>query len=265
MSLLEAQSVSYTVRERALLSEVSLAVSPGELVALLGPNGAGKSTFLRLLAGELAPASGTVCLDGEALAGMSLDRQASRRAVMTQASGILFDFTVDEVLRMGWAPNRWLGEEALARAQAWVIEQCDLSVLLGRLFNSLSGGEQQRVQFARALMQVWPSLGTGDEARDPRYLLLDEPTASLDLAHELLLMSTVARLCREHRLGVVAVVHDLNLAARFADRIALLAAGRLQRVGTPAQVLEPALLSRVYDVSVHVTRLEADERLLVTT
>ncbi|MEM9385754.1 MAG: heme ABC transporter ATP-binding protein [Pseudomonadota bacterium] len=264
MSTLEAQAVSYAVRDRELLSEVSLAVSPGELVVLLGPNGAGKSTFLRLLAGELSPRAGHVRLEGETLTGRPLDWQANRRAVMTQASGILFDFTVDEVLRMGWAPNRWLGDPAREEAENWVVDECDLPALLGRLFNSLSGGEQQRVQFARALMQVWPTI-SGAATEHARYLLLDEPTASLDLAHELLVMSTVARLCRHHPLGVVAVVHDLNLAARFADRIALLAEGRLQRVGTPAQVLEPALLSRVYDVPVHVTRLEADQRLLVTT
>lgn len=260
---LEASGVAYAVRERTLVDEVSLTVAPGELVALLGPNGAGKSTLLRLLAGELSPVAGAVSLDGEMLAGMALERQASRRAVMMQSSGILFDFTVDEVLRMGWAPNRWLGADARREAERWVVAQCELAPLLGRLFNSLSGGEQQRVQFARALVQVWPTIAAADDV--PRYLLLDEPTASLDLAHELLLMGTVARVCQEHRLGVVAVVHDLNLAARFADRIALLHHGQLHRVGTPREVLDPALLSRVYDVPVRVSRLEVDDRLLITT
>jgi iron complex transport system ATP-binding protein len=218
-----------------------------------------------VLAGELTPLAGDVTLGGRRVHGAPLEWLAARRAVMTQASAVVFDFAVDEILRMGWTPNLGLGEAAREAAQARVVEWCALTPLLGRRFNTLSGGEQQRVQFARVLMQAWPAIDGAPGEAEPRFLMLDEPVASLDLAHERLLMGTVARLTREAAIGAVVVLHDLNLAVRFADRVVLLADGRVQSQGPPDQVLAPTLLSRVYDVKVRVGRLEGDGRLVVTT
>jgi iron complex transport system ATP-binding protein len=260
---LEATDVTYRVRDRTLLEGVSLSVAPGELVALLGPNGAGKSTLMKTFAGELSPAAGSVRLDGSPVHGSCLAWLASRRAVMTQASAVVFDFTVEEVLEMGWSPNEHLGAPARRDAMARVVRWADLAPLMDRHFNVLSGGEQQRVQFARALLQIWPAIGGTDG--EPRYLLLDEPVASLDLSHELLLMSTVRRLVHEARVGALVVLHDLNLAARFADRLLLLRGGRVAGQGTPEEVLQPDLLGEVYEVPVFVERMAAVDRLVVTT
>jgi iron complex transport system ATP-binding protein len=260
---MRAENVGYRVRSRRLLSGVGASVRAGELVALLGPNGAGKSTLLRVLAGELTPNEGAVTLDDTPVHGAALPWLAERRAVMSQSSAVVFDFTVEEVLEMGWAPNQGLGPERWSDALTTVVAWCDLASLLGRYFNSLSGGEQQRVQFARALLQLWPTVDGLDGL--PRYLLLDEPTASLDLSHELLLMETVHRLVHQRWLGAIVVLHDLNLAARFADRIVLLAGGHVVGEGPPAQVLQSALLSDVYRVAVQVDRLVESDRLVVTT
>jgi iron complex transport system ATP-binding protein len=260
---LRGERLSYSVRGRELLRDVSVAVDAGECVALLGPNGAGKSTLLRVLAGELVPAEGTVALEGRTVHGAPLPWLAVRRAVMSQSSAVVFDFTVEEVLEMGWAPNERMGPDRWSDALARVVAWCDLGLLLDRCFNSLSGGEQQRVQFARALLQLWPAADGLDTQR--RYLLLDEPTASLDLSHELLLMERVQRLVQARWLGVIVVLHDLNLAARFADRIVLLADGRVVGEGPPAAVLQSRLLSDVYAVPVHVDRLAGLDRLVVTT
>jgi iron complex transport system ATP-binding protein len=260
---LRARDIHFAVRRRRLLNDVTVDVSPGELVALLGPNGAGKSTLLKVLAGELTPGGGAVTLDDAHVHGAPLPWLARRRAVMSQSSAVVFDFTVEEVLEMGWAPNAGLGAERWSDAMASAVALCDLGALLGRHFNRLSGGEQQRVQFARSLLQLWPTVDGLDAM--PRYLLLDEPTASLDLSHELLLMRTVHRLVHQRRLGAVVVLHDLNLAARFADRIVLLTDGRTVGEGPPSEVLEQRLLSDVYRVPVHVDRLVETDRIVVTT
>ncbi|MEO0973475.1 MAG: heme ABC transporter ATP-binding protein [Pseudomonadota bacterium] len=260
---LRANDIAFLAGEWVLLSNVDLAVDPGELLVILGPNGAGKSTLVGVLSGELAPSGGAVTLNEHCVRRAGLAWLAERRAVMAQSSTIVFDFTVEEVLRMGWTPNERHGDGHWRRALAAVVEWCDLEGLLERTIASMSGGEQQRVHFARTLLQLWPTLADLDE--EDRYLLLDEPTASLDLAHQMMVMETIGRLVRSTRLGVVAVLHDLNLAARFATRIALLAGGRVRNEGAPASVLKPELLSEIYGVTVHVSQLDEPSRLVVTT
>lgn len=273
---LRAENVSLQLGGRQALKAVSLEVSPGAVTALVGPNGAGKSSLLRILSRELKPCEGRVTLDGQPLHLFQVRELARLRSHMGQSAIIAFDFLVEEVLAMGWLGRR----EDFRPALLEVVARCDLGALLSQHFNRLSGGEQQRVQFARALLQVWRSkeaaLAEGgsshtrlgrrcpDAGREARYLLLDEPTANLDLCHELLALR-LARRAREDNLGVLMVLHDLNLAARFADRVALMADGALISAGAPEEVFRDEALSGLYGTQVFVERHRRLNRLVVHT
>ncbi len=238
-SVLEARGVSLWRGTRCVLENIDLALSPGRLLALVGPNGAGKSTLLALLAGVLAPGAGRVRLDGRCLARWTPRALARRRAMLSQKVHLPFDFGVREVVMLGRAPHggaggrhdRRLVDAALRMAQAWDLRE--------RSWLALSGGEQQRVQLARVLAQV----AGGGEA--PAWLLLDEPEAGLDMAHQHRVLAQARELAHAG-MGVVAVVHDLNLAMRHADEVALLCGGRLLCRGRPRDVLDAEMLSRVY-------------------
>lgn len=253
---LQARDVSLRLGANAVLDGVSVAVSPGSFAALVGPNGAGKSSLLRVLSGDLAPNRGDVTLEGEPIALFATRDLAQLRSVMGQSATIAFDFYVEEVLAMGWLGAAVAYREALRD----VVRRCALDGLLGRRFNTLSGGESQRVQFARALLQIW----RGGAGAAPRYLLLDEPTASLDINHELALLRLARQACADN-VGVLAVLHDLNLAARFADRVALLDDGAIVAAGAPDAVLTAERLSRVYATPVRVENHPRLERLVVYT
>ncbi|MEV7214414.1 heme ABC transporter ATP-binding protein [Kitasatospora cineracea] len=239
-ALLEADGIALALGGRELLADVDLAVRAGEILALLGPNGAGKSTLLSVLAGDRRPARGEVRIDGRPLAAHKPAELARRRALLTQTHEVSFPFPAAEVVRMGRAP--WAGRRTPAQDEAAVIAAMaatDCAHLAGRPFTALSGGERARVALARIL------------AQDTALLLLDEPTAALDLRHQEL----VLRIARERAAagcGVVVVLHDLTLAAAHADRIALLDAGRTVAVGPTGEVLDAALLSRVYRHPVEV-------------
>lgn len=250
---LRADAVSLRLGGRQVLERVSVAVAPGALGALVGPNGAGKSSLLRVLSGDLQPDAGSVTLGEDALASFGARELARRRAVMGQAAAIAFDFYVEEVLAMGW-----LGRATDYRdAMADVVRHSALGDLLGRRFNTLSGGERQRVQFARTRLQIWRA-----DIAEPRYMLLDEPTSSLDIGHELHLLRLARQAC-EANVGVLVVLHDLNLAARFADRVALLHNGAVVASGAPEAVLTDERLSQVYRTPVHVERHQTLRRLVV--
>ena len=251
---LAASNVTLRLGGAQVLDDVSVAVTPGTVTAAVGPNGAGKSSLLRVLSGELAPSSGQVSLGGEPLALFGAADLARLRSVMGQSAVVAFDFYVEEVLAMGWLRTT----SGYQRALPEVVSQCGLDALLGRRFNTLSGGERQRVHFARALLQIWRN----DNA--PRYLLLDEPTASLDIGHELQLLRMARRTCQRN-VGVLVVLHDLNLAARFADRLTLLADGAVAASGPPPCVLAEERLSRVYGTPVRVERHRQLDRLVVYT
>ncbi len=253
MSLV-ATALQFAHRGKQVVSGVDATFHAGQLTAIVGPNGAGKTTLLRLLSGELNPVSGSVVINGQALAKLSLAERARQRCVMTQNSQVVFDFTVDEILAMGWI-GRWV---ELQERFAWVVQVCDLEALLGRRFNTLSGGEQQRVQFARALLQIDP-LSPVEQAR---YMLLDEPTSSLDVAHELLVLD-LARQAAARNIGVVVVMHDLNLASRFADRLVMLKAGTVVGAGSPQEVLRDELLTATYATPMRVERHQQLNRLVV--
>lgn len=226
-----------------ILSNISLSLHPGELVALIGPNGAGKSTLLRLLTGYLTPDHGECLFEGKPLSHWTPQALSRKRAVMRQQSHPGFDWPVETVVAMGRAPWGTDGEQQVVR-QVMQLTGCES--LSGRRFNALSGGEQQRVQLARALAQLW----SHDEPQG--WLFLDEPTSALDLYHQQHLLRLLRQLTLRGKLHVCAVLHDLNLAALWADRLLLLHQGSLVAQGTAKEVLQSETLRRWYGAEVHI-------------
>ena len=265
---LEARNATVQLGGACVLEDVSVRVEAGAVTAVIGPNGAGKSTLLRVLGGELQPSAGSVRLNDRPLAATGVGEQSRQRAVMLQPTPIAFDFFVSEVLAMGWVRGGAAQASATAAIDA-VARDCAIDTLLERKFNTLSSGERQRVQFARALLQIWQpphSAGAGhaEPANQQRYLLLDEPTSNLDIGQELKLLRLVRRTAAQH-VGVLAVLHDLNLAARFADTVLLLDAGRAVAAGPPEEIFTAQRLSRVYRTPVAVERHRELDRLVVHT
>jgi iron complex transport system ATP-binding protein len=246
--MLEAQSlyVSYPIYhdgKRQVLNGVSLKLEPGSILGLIGPNGSGKSTLVRTLSGVVPLQSGQVLVDGQPLAGLKPGQRARWVAVVPQARNLPPAFTGWETVALGRTPHlNWLGQlsprdEGLIRQ---VMERTDTLELADRPVGELSGGEQQRLLIARALAQAAP------------ILLLDEPTAHLDLQYQFGLLDLVHDLAHQDGLAVLLVLHDLNLVARYADRVALLVGGKIQASGTPAEVLEAATLSLAYHIPLEV-------------
>jgi iron complex transport system ATP-binding protein len=244
--LLEALDISISYGEREAVAGVSLAAMPHEMTAIVGPNGAGKSTLMRALNGAILPARGEIFLDGKPLRSYSRRAAVSRRiAVVAQEAELRFPVTVMEFVlggRYAWASTGAWGWETEHDVEAAREALCETSLdeFAARRMDELSGGERQRAVLARAL------------ATEAPLLLLDEPTANLDLAHQAAMLQLVRSRCDQRGASAVVVTHDLNLAAEFADRVLLLKAGRAVASGTPREVLTPELLSEVFQVSVLV-------------
>lgn len=236
---------------RRLLDGVSLALTPGTVTVVIGPNGAGKSTLLKVLAGELRPARGRVTLDGRDIATVPPALLARRRAVLAQSTEVAFPFTVAEVVGIGLMGA---GPGAEPRIEA-ALAKVDLSGFAARRIEQLSGGERQRVHLARVLAQLDAS---GEGAG---FLLLDEPTSSLDLSHQLLVLE-VARRHAQAGGGVLAILHDLNLAAMAADVLVVVEKGRIAAAGPPSEVLTDGLLRTVFRVEARMNAVPAGPFLL---
>lgn len=251
-----------------ILSDLSLSIKPGALTALLGRNGAGKSTLLKALAGDFeshgssskTQFSGVTTLNGEALNTIAPRQLALLRAVLPQASQPVFPFSVEEIVLLGRYPH--LRGGAPSRRDRGIVSDAlalaDASSLNGREITTLSGGELARVQFARVLAQLWPETNVTHTAVTPRYLLLDEPTAALDLSHQHRLLATVRDLTRDWNIGAMAIVHDPNLAARHADTIAFLADGTIIAQGPPRDVMRPDLIEQCYGFAVRMLDAGSD-------
>ncbi|TWH04951.1 iron complex transport system ATP-binding protein [Nocardioides sp. J9] len=240
MSAIEARGIEVVLGGNQVLRGVDLAVEPGELVALVGPNGAGKSTLLSVLSGDVAATAGSVDLDGRPLASYSARAAARQRAVQLQHQGLAFGFRVHDVVMMGRSP--WYRTPRSADDEdvvADAMRRTDVGHMAERSFPTLSGGEQARTSFARALAQQTP------------VLLLDEPTAAMDIRHQEAVLEVARTLAREG-VAVVVVLHDLSLAAAYADRICVLSSGTVRAEGPPAEVLTSSLLTDVYQHPVEV-------------
>ena len=241
-SPIEARHVHFTYGREPVLSDVSLAVQRGEMLGVIGPNGSGKSTLLRLLSGVLTPAAGEILVQGRPLPDYARRDLARQVAVVPQDTVIEFPFSVTEVVLMGRSPH--LGGFAF-EGDRDVAAACDAMARTGvlhladRSIHALSGGERQRVVLARAL------------AQDTPVLLLDEPGAFLDIRHEVEIYDLLCDLQRDGK-SIVTVLHDLNLAALYCERVALLHRGRVFRLGTPAEVITYAALTEVYETEVYV-------------
>src|SRR5512141_2098656 len=243
MNMLKIEGLSVSYGKRRVLRGVSLEVQSGEILALIGPNGSGKSTLIRAASGVLPVQGGSVYVDGKAVSQLSTMERARYLAVVPQARNMPPAFSVYESILLGRTPYLgWLGRagEHDHERVRYALERTQMEPFADRMVGELSGGEQQRVLLARAL------------AQDTPVLLLDEPTTHLDLQHREALVHLVRELARTRQLAVLMVLHDLNLASLYADRVSLLVDGEMQATGTPDEVLTEATLSRVYNVPVHV-------------
>ena len=241
---IKLQNISYSVNNHKILENVSLSVRKGEVLSLIGPNGSGKSTLLNVATGDIKPGSGSVSYDNNAIEDLNIVERSFYRGVMSQSQQIVFDFSVQEIIEMGWIerglPNY---SNHFDKAVKEISSLCDLENLLERKFNKLSGGEQRRVHFARTLLQLWrPS-----NSNEPLFMLLDEPTANLDLYYEIKMMEII-KLKASEGIGIFLILHDLNLAAKYSDRIAIISQGALIKIDKPKKALDPVLLKKIYNL-----------------
>ena len=256
---MRARDVSVRIGGRWVLREVSCEIAPGEVLGVVGPNAAGKSTLLAALTGERSPVCGEVSIGGRALGAHDARELARARAVVRQRSEVAFDLTALDVVLLGRFAHRGRGDarEDVEAAHA-ALDEVDLGGVAERPYGHLSGGEQRRVQIARAFAQVAasgargrPGANEGARPGGARFLLLDEPLANLDLCHQLEVLALLRRKAAEG-LGVAVVLHEIGLAGRACDRVLVLHEGRVADEGPPAEVLTPELLARVFRVEATV-------------
>lgn len=243
--MLRIQSVTVGYGGAPILKGLDLTVARGEFLVVVGPNGSGKSTLVRAITGALTPAEGRILLGGQDLRRLRPREVARQLAVVAQDTTVGFDFTVEEIVSLGRTPHLPPLRSETPRDRAAVQEamrQTGTAPLADRLITALSGGERQRVMVARAL------------AQEPRLLILDEPTAHLDIAHQVEILDLVRRLNRADGLTVLAILHDLNLAALYADRLVMLKDGGVWAEGPPAEVLTEANILAVYGSRVKIVR-----------
>ena len=245
--MIAAHELTFIRGGRTLVDAVNLELKPATMTVVIGPNGAGKSTLLKLMTGEIRPDGGSVVLDGADVTTLSARELAGRRAVLPQSLALSFPFTALEIVRMGAIAYGSLTPERNARA---ALHRVGLAGFEGRSYQALSGGEQQRVQFARVLAQAPQPVENGVA----KALFLDEPTSSLDIGHQIAVLEIARDFARAGG-AVLAILHDLNLAAEFADRLVVLHRGRVVASGTPAETLSDRTISEVYGISGAVGRV----------
>lgn len=239
--MIEAKNLSYNVGTQQILRGVNLSIYHGQMLAILGPNGAGKSTLLKALTGVIEAQDGWVILDGKALQDYSIQQLSKKRAVLSQSSPISFPFSAREIVMMGRSP--YLADRESHNDHEIVDEilnRLDAQHLADRLFSTMSGGEQQRIQFARVLAQIWD--------QKQAYLFLDEPTSALDLKQQLNIVNLARELSKERGYAVCMIVHDLNLARHYADHILFLKNGNAVAYGNPKEVLSTQTIADTFEI-----------------
>ena len=246
----DIKNLSWEVDSKKILDDISLSISSGEIITILGPNGAGKSSFLKIISGDLKCTEGQIYFDQSNLNDISIQDRSFIRSVMSQSQDVVYDFSTREIIEMGWL-DRGISNysEDFKKAIDQISEECSVKNLLEQSFNTLSGGEKRRVHFARTLVQLWRPSGSDD----PRYMFLDEPTANLDILHEQKMMKLIQKK-RDEGLGILLILHDLNLAAKYSDQIALFDNGKLIDKGLPKTVLTEDTLSAIYGLKMNVEK-----------
>lgn len=247
MSVIAINNVGLDINQVSLLDTINLQVEAGQIVAILGPNGAGKTSLLKVITGELAATRGEVLINARSNLDWPRQQLAQFMGVLPQQSLLNFPFTVAEVVSLGRTPHD-TGVSRDKEICREALQTVDCLHLRDRLYTQLSGGEKQRVQLARILAQIWEANTLGE-----RLLILDEPTSSLDLAHQQQILEAVTDFSRQG-CAVIVVLHDLNLAARFANKIVLLSCGRITAQGTPEEVFQPSVIEKVFAVKVDIIR-----------
>ncbi|UXI02507.1 heme ABC transporter ATP-binding protein [Photobacterium sp. TY1-4] len=241
---INARALNLTLGGKTLLDDFTLSLASGELTALLGPNGAGKSSLLKVLCGE-ADGGGTIQFFGQDRNTYAPATLARHLGVLPQHSNLTFAFTAREVVELGSLPLQLTKKDTQALATE-TMSRVDVLALQDRLYPTLSGGEKQRVHLARVLTQL-------SQAGEQCILMLDEPTSALDLAHQHRTLQVARELARAGA-AVIVVIHDLNLAAQYADRLVIINQGKVQADGTPWQALTPDIIQQVYGWPVHVSK-----------
>lgn len=239
--MIQAKNISFKAGDNNILDSVSVEIESGKVTALLGPNGAGKSSLLKCLTGAVEPTHGEITLAAKRLSDYSLNELAAKRAVLSQANPITFPFTVSEIVMMGRHPYQHCS--SLHENQQIITEALklvDAQHLKDRLFPTLSGGEQQRVQLARILAQLWE--------QENACLFLDEPTSALDLKHQHLLLRLVSKLAQQQNYAICIIIHDLNLALHYADKGILLKEGKVYDAGAITEILRLNNIMDVFEV-----------------
>ncbi|MDE1996073.1 MAG: heme ABC transporter ATP-binding protein [Rhizobiaceae bacterium] len=250
--MIEISNLSVRLSGKSVVEDLSFVARAGTLTAICGPNGSGKTTTMKAISGELSY-KGSARINAAEIRDLEAWRLAEMRGVLPQASALSFPFTVREIVRMGLTTGRNRRPDQADRIAADALASVDLAGFEGRFYQELSGGEQQRVQLARVLCQI--SEPSVDDK--PCWLLLDEPVSSLDISHQLTIMTLARQFCQRGG-GVIAVMHDLNLTALFADQMVLLKNGRLRAAGPVAEVLTDAHLEDVFGCALRVNRAPVD-------
>ena len=242
--MLSAQNITFSIGEKKIIHNIDLDISSGEVVAICGPNGAGKSSLLKIISGELKPSNGNVRIRDIDIVEWDIKELATIRAVLHQESFLSFPFLVEEVVQLGRYPY------PNSTKNDAIVEKCLINVGMKdytkRTYTSLSGGEKQRVHLARVLAQL------EEECASPKLLMLDEPTSALDLSHQEGTLHIASQYAKHKNYAVIVVLHDLNLAAAWADRIIFLKEGTLHTQGSPSEILTPEIISQIYNISTRI-------------
>lgn len=255
---IQAQNISVHLAGFNLLREIDLSIESGQVTAVVGPNGAGKSSLLKVLTGELRPTAGEVVINGKALGHWSSRDKANILAVLPQHSELNFPFTASEVVALGRIPHQ-TGYKKDQQIINDALQLVDADYLQKRLYTEMSGGEKQRVQLARVLVQIWNPSPLGQQ-----FLVLDEPTSAFDLSHQLMTLKIVKNLAAKG-IGVLMVLHDLNLASRCADNLVVLNQGAIAAQGSPQDVLSETLVNSVFGVKAVISNHPVSHTPMVIT
>ncbi|MCH2175798.1 MAG: heme ABC transporter ATP-binding protein [Lentisphaeria bacterium] len=255
--MFDVKNLHYSIKGQNILEAVNFSLKPGKITALLGPNGAGKSTILRLLSKELEAQTGEICMNGKNLENWSLSELSCTRAVMPQKTELHFDFSVLDVVLMGRTPyNRGFETEFDCNVAMACLKEVESLDYAGRSFLSLSSGEQQRVMFARVLAQL-------ENDANQNWLLLDEPISNLDPEHQLKTLETIQKL-KNRNVGSFVILHDLSMAAAYADEVILLKEGKIAAVGAPEVVFCQENIQKVFNIFVDINTVTSNNKVSIS-